>query len=481
MVVSEETQLQFIQAIQEQKEDMIARLAKWVSIISVSCQADRRQECHDMMDFAKSEFDKLGAKMRLVKNPAGMQMFQDGTEVEYPPILLGTYPAEFDSNKKTICLYGHLDVQPAQMSDGWDSDPWKLEERDGKLYGRGSTDDKGPVLGWLVALETMKKLGIDLPVNLKFCFEGMEESGSVGLNECIRETEKDFFYPGVDGVCISDNYWLGTEKPCLTYGLRGMTYYAVTVECSKQDLHSGVFGGTVHEAMTDLVQIMSSFVDSQSRITVEGIMDQVDPVTAEEEASYGPIDFCTKTYADSISGNLLNEGKKETLMGRWRYPTLSLHGIEGAFAEPGEKTVIPRRVVGKFSLRLVPSMTPDAVHQCLEAHMEKVKKKLNTPNKIWLQNRAQGLPWVGNTGGFIFTAAKRATKRVYNVEPDMTREGGSIPVTLTFQESTQSDVILIPMGAGDDGAHSQNEKINVRNFIDGTKLLGSFLLELGNV
>merc|ERR1712168_897820 len=132
-----------------------------------------------LVHMVKKEFEEsIGAKMKIVDNPEGMQVTPDGESIPYPPILLGEYPAKPDPPKKTILLYGHLDVQPALLSDGWDTEPFQLVEKDDKLYGRGSTDDKAPVLGWLLALESMKKLKIDIPVNLKFCFEGMEETGS---------------------------------------------------------------------------------------------------------------------------------------------------------------------------------------------------------------------------------------------------------------------------------------------------------------
>lgn len=170
--------------------------------------------------------------------------------------------------------------------------------------------------------------------------------------------------------------------------------------------------------------------------------------------------------------------KEVTLQHRWRQPSLSLHGIEGAFYEPGEKTVIPRKVIGKFSIRIVPSLTGSIVAKLVADHFEKEIKKLNTPNRITLSKPEIDDYWVGNPNGFLFEAGKAATKYVYNVDPDLTREGGSIPVTIHFAKATGKDVILVPMGAGDDGAHAQNEKINKRNFIEGIKLLGTFLMEL---
>lgn len=159
-------------------------------------------------------------------------------------------------------MYGHLDVQPALVEDGWDTDPFVLTEIDSKLYGRGSTDDKGPVLCWIHAIEAFQALGVDVPVNVKFVFEGMEESGSEGLDELLM-ARKDSFLAGTDYVCISDNYWLGKEVPCITYGLRGICYFYAEVQCAAKDLHSGVFGGTVY---VHLHRIRSRFVPALTLI-----------------------------------------------------------------------------------------------------------------------------------------------------------------------------------------------------------------------
>lgn len=193
-----------------------------------------------MMEWASQKLKNLGAHTEL--RELGDQKLPNGQVLQLPPALIGEFP--MDAKKKTILIYGHLDVQPAHLEDGWDTEPFVLTEKDGKLYGRGSSDDKGPVLCWIHAVEAFQAIGTEVPVNLKFVFEGMEESGSEGLDDLLF-AEKDKFLAGVDYVCISDNYWLGTTKPCITYGLRGISYFGVEVECADKDLHSGVFGGTV--------------------------------------------------------------------------------------------------------------------------------------------------------------------------------------------------------------------------------------------
>ncbi|XP_020293550.1 cytosolic non-specific dipeptidase isoform X2 [Pseudomyrmex gracilis] len=431
-----------------------------------------------MMKWADIRLKNLGATTELVD--IGSQTLPDNSEIPLPPVLLGILGS--DPKKKTVLVYGHLDVQPALKEDGWDTDPFILTEKDGKLYGRGSTDDKGPVLCWLHTLQAYKALEIDIPVNIKFVFEGMEESGSEGLDELLWK-RKDSFLKDVDYVCISDNYWLGTKTPCITYGLRGICYFTIEVTCAAKDLHSGVFGGCVYEAMPDLIYLMNSLVDVNGRILIDGIYDRVAKITEAELATYKDIDFDVDEFRKTVGTKKLahKEDKIQLLMYRWRHPVLSLHGIEGAFSEPGAKTVIPRKVIGKFSIRLVPDMTPDETAEKVIAYVNKKWQERGSSNIMNVSMFHGGKPWSENPDHPHYMAGRKATQHVYKVEPDLCREGGSIPVTLTFQEITGKNVLLLPVGQGDDGAHSQNEKLNVHNYIEGTKLLGAYLYEVGQL
>lgn len=361
-----------------------------------------------------------------------------------------------------------MDVQPALREDGWDTEPFVLTEKDGKLYGRGSTDDKGPVLCWIHAIEGFQALGIPIPVNIKFVFEGMEESGSEGLDELLF-ARKDDFLSDVDYVCISDNYWLGKEKPCITYGLRGICYFYLEVECASRDLHSGVFGGTVHEAMSDLVYLLGTLVNKDGRIQITDLYKDVAPLRPNEHEMYEKISFDVSDYKKDLGATTLmhKEDKTQLLMHRWRYPSLSIHGIEGAFYEPGQKTVIPRKVVGKFSIRIVPNQEPEQIEKYVCDYINAKWVERNSPNKMRAVMCHGGKPWAEDPNHPHYTAAKRATQHVYKMEPDMVCEGGSIPVTLTLQQATGKNVVLLPVGAADDGAHSQNEKIDIRNYVEG--------------
>ncbi|RUP49024.1 hypothetical protein BC936DRAFT_143452 [Jimgerdemannia flammicorona] len=494
----------FFAYVDSHQEGFIDRLRKAVEIPSVSGDAAYRNEVFRMGEFMATELKKLGASVQ--KRDVGTQVL-NGQTIQLPPIILSTYGT--DPTKKTVLVYGHYDVQPALKEDGWNTEPFELvEDAQHRLNGRGSTDDKGPILGWLNVIEAHQYLGVDLPVNLKMCFEGMEESGSEGLDELIIAEAKGYF-ADVDAVCISDNYWLGTKKPCLTYGLRGINYFLLEVKGPSRDLHSGVFGGTVHEPMTDLTLLLSKLVTPNGEILIPGISDDVAVVTASESSTYNTLDFEIGELEEAVgSKTLIHNTAKEALMHRWRYPSLSLHGIEGAFYAPGEKTVVPAKVIGKFSIRSVPDMDPERITELVTHYVKAEFAKLGSKNTISIRCTHGAKPWVATPNHWNYVAAAKAVKHVFNVDPDYTREGGSIPVTLTFQDALGKNVLLLPMGRGDDvslgwtsrdwfprsgkmltdrivraspGAHSINEKLDRSNYIEGIKLLGAYLYEIAAV
>ncbi|EAW66559.1 carnosine dipeptidase 1 (metallopeptidase M20 family), isoform CRA_a [Homo sapiens] len=343
-----------------------------------------------------------------------------------------------------------------------------------------------------VAADTLQRLGArvasvdmgpqqDLPVNIKFIIEGMEEAGSVALEELV-EKEKDRFFSGVDYIVISDNLWISQRKPAITYGTRGNSYFMVEVKCRDQDFHSGTFGGILHEPMADLVALLGSLVDSSGHILVPGIYDEVVPLTEEEINTYKAIHLDLEEYRNSSRvEKFLFDTKEEILMHLWRYPSLSIHGIEGAFDEPGTKTVIPGRVIGKFSIRLVPHMNVSAVEKQVTRHLEDVFSKRNSSNKMVVSMTLGLHPWIANIDDTQYLAAKRAIRTVFGTEPDMIRDGSTIPIAKMFQEIVHKSVVLIPLGAVDDGEHSQNEKINRWNYIEGTKLFAAFFLEMAQL
>ncbi|NP_803233.2 beta-Ala-His dipeptidase [Mus musculus] len=458
------------------QDEFVQTLKEWVAIESDSVQPvpRLRQKLFQMMALAADKLRNLGAGVESID--LGSQQMPDGQSLPIPPILLAELGS--DPEKPTVCFYGHLDVQPAQKDDGWLTDPYTLTEVDGKLYGRGATDNKGPVLAWINAVSTFRALQQDLPVNIKLILEGMEEAGSIALEELVMR-EKDHFFSSVDYIVISDNLWLSQRKPALTYGTRGNCYFTVEVKCRDQDFHSGTFGGILNEPMADLVALLGSLVDSSGHILIPGIYDQMAPITEGEKTMYKNIDMDLEEYQNiNQVEKFLFDTKEELLMHLWRYPSLSIHGIEGAFDEPGTKTVIPGRVLGKFSIRLVPTMSPSVVEKQVTQHLEAVFSKRNSFNKMAVSMVLGLHPWTANVNDTQYLAAQRTIKTVFGVNPDMIRDGSTIPIAKIFQAITQKSVMMLPLGAVDDGEHSQNEKINRWNYIQGSKLFAAFFLEL---
>lgn len=461
--------------IDELKPQFIDRLAKAIEIPAVSADESLRPQVILKAQYIAEEMKSLGFTDIQMKDLGVQPPPVQNPNLKLPPVILSRYGT--DPNKKTVLIYAHYDVQPAALEDGWTTEPFKLyvDEEKQLMRGRGVTDDTGPLKGWLNVIQAHRELGMELPVNLVTCFEGMEESGSLGLDKLIADEAQGYF-KGVDSVCISDNYWLGTKKPALTYGLRGCNYYQITLQGPGADLHSGIFGGVIAEPMVDLVKVLSSLVDSRGNILINGINEMVAPVTEKEECLYDKIDFSLEEMnAASGSETCLYDNKKDILMHRWRYPSLSIHGIEGAFSSQGAKTVIPSKVIGKFSIRTVPNIESSKLDNLVITHCHNVFKELNSPNTCKAELIHDGNYWVSDPFNASFTAAAKATKMVYGVEPDFTREGGSIPITLTFEQELKTSVLLLPMGRGDDGAHSINEKLDLSNFFGGMKTMAAFL------
>uniref|UniRef100_A0A8C5TBV5 Carnosine dipeptidase 1 n=1 Tax=Malurus cyaneus samueli TaxID=2593467 RepID=A0A8C5TBV5_9PASS len=470
-------EMEIFQYIDDHQSDFIKDLKEWVAVESDSVQPHLRKEVMRMMVLAADRLAALGATVNSVN--LGSHQLPDGRVLPLPSVILGELGK--DPQNPTVCFYGHVDVQPAKKEDGWNTDPYTLTEIDGNLYGRGATDNKGPVLAWINAVETFRALKLAMPVNFKFVIEGMEEAGSLGLEKLLEEENQSFF-SDVDYIVISDNLWLSNKKPALTYGSRGNACFFVEVECGSKDLHSGTFGGIIHEPLLDLIALLDSLVDSTGCIQIPGIYDGVAALTEEERKLYGSIEFDLEEHRNNCGVKKFLYGtKEEILLHLWRYPSLSIHGIEGAFHEPGIKTVIPAKVIGKFSIRQVPHMDLSVVKQQVAEHLEGVFSKRKSPNTLKVSMPLGAKPWLAGVNDLLYKAARRAIKTVFGEDPDFIRDGSTIPVARMFQTITQKSVMMLPIGAADDGEHSQNEKISRYNYIEGTKLFAAFFLEISKL
>jgi nonspecific dipeptidase len=368
----------------------------------------------------------------------------------------------------------------------WKSDPFELTEMDEKMFGRGTSASKGPAVSWLWAVDAYQQLGRELPVNLKLLVEGAKEVGSEGLDALVTSAaQPGGFLADVDYFCISANSWLGKRKPCVTYGLRGLCHFTAEVVMGTRDLHSGMFGGTVHEAMTDVAMLMGKLVDPSGKILIPGIYDTVDEPTPDEAATYDKIDFDLDEYADELGllskKSLAYDNKQDVLMHRWRYPALSLHGIEGAFSDPGEHSVIPHRALLKFSIWLVPSMDPKQVSDQVNQYLQSTFDDLQSGNALQVEMTHGCKAWLEDYNTPHYEAAKAASQKVHGIEADLTREGSSVPITVTLAEATGKSVCMLPVGASDDGAAAANEKFNISNYMNAIKTMGMYLEEVAKL
>ncbi|CAI5779823.1 beta-Ala-His dipeptidase-like [Podarcis lilfordi] len=464
---------QIFQYIDAHQHEYVQRLREWVAIESDSSNLLKRQDLIEMIHLAEERIKYLGGTVELAE--LGVQELHNGSTPRLPPVILAELKK--DPKKHTVCFYGHLDVQPARLEDGWASEPYNLTEKDGSLYGRGTSDDKGQILAVLNAVEALQQY--ELPVNVKFLLEAMEEVGSPGLLKLVEERNSTFF-SDVDYIVITDSSWI-SNKPSITYGTRGNSYFLIEVECAKKDLHSGTFGGIVPEATSDLIYLLSTLVDSSGHILIPGIYDAVAPLTEKEKKLYEKIEWDFKKLKDTFGiRNFTYNTKEELLMRKSRYPSLSIHGIEGAFSAPGTKTVIPARVIGKFSIRLVPHMDRSVVTKQVMDHLNKKFAERNSPNHIEITNVQASKPWLSDTDEPLYLAGRKAIEKVFHTEADLTRIGGTIPIVSHFQDVTGKSIMLLGIGGPDDAPHGQNEKINRYNFIEGTKLYAAFLQELAS-
>lgn len=466
--------------VAQNADEYVSKLSEAVRIASVSSRLDMRKQCHDMAALLHQWIIEMGGTSEKVL--IGFQELEDGTRFDLPPVILASF-GRYDRTKPTLLVYAHYDVLAAEKDDeGWTQNPFELTEKDGNLFGRGTTSNKGPILAWLWAVDTMKKMGRELPVNLKFIFEGMQESRSECLQDLLqREVRRGGFLVGVDYVVVTDNYCLNGTKPCLTYGVRGLVSFEVDVHAGEKTLNSGLYAGAIHEPMTDLVQLLAAVsAGAHDDIDVLGCgRDAADPRTEAEDALYRGITFDPAEFRNQAGGvRTLKGGEdlREILMNRWRYPALSIHGIEPYNAQ-GSNPVIPGSVTGKFSIRLVPGQDTEVVEREVRATLEQRFKQMKSPSKLTVTSSASR-PWLADPKGTLFTAGAAALLRVHGVRPDLTREGGSIPVVTMLADVIDAELMLLPLGASDDAEKSHNEKIGKSQFLTAVTSLCALLDEV---
>ena len=376
-------------------------------------------------------------------------------------------------DKPTVLVYGHYDVVPAEMEDGWDSPPFEPVVKDGKIFARGATDNKGQLFIHIKALESYLKTSGKAPVNIKLLIEGEEEIASPNLTPFIKE-HQDLLK--ADLCVISDTSMRSIEEPAITHSLRGMTYIEIEVEGPKEDLHSGLWGGAAHNPALALVEILGKLYNADNTIAVPGFYDDVVPLTAAErdmiaKTDLSEADYKATTGVPAIWGDE-NYTVRERISAR---PTLDINGIWSGWTGPGPKTIIPQKAGAKLSSRLVGNQDPDKIFNLIKDYIESITPKTV---KVKIELLTTGLPALIPFDIPEMQAAVRAYEKGWGHTPVFTRGGGSIPVVADIANILDIPVVMMGYGLDSDGLHSPNEHYRIEMFQRGIKTAIIYLDEL---
>jgi acetylornithine deacetylase/succinyl-diaminopimelate desuccinylase-like protein len=376
--------------------------------------------------------------------------------------------------RRTVLIYGHYDVQPPDPLELWDSPPFEPVLKNGYVFARGATDNKGQILSHILGIqETIEKNG-DLPVNIGLVIEGEEEVGSVHLGKFLSQNRDSL---KCDVVVVSDTGMIAPRTPTLSYGLRGVAALELKVTGPKMDLHSGIFGGAVANPATAMAQLLATLHNREGHIAIPGFYDDVLPLQDWERAAWKklPIDPDAEMLKETGAPSLFGEAGYSTLERIWARPTAEINGIGGGYQGQGTKTVLPSHAMAKLTFRLVPNQKAETVIDLAKKHLQK-----NLPSGVTLE-MASGHhgPWyLTDPHNQFGEAAQRALRKAFNKEVALIREGGSIPIVSDFREILGAETLLLGLALPDCRAHSPNENFPLENLEGGIRMNQFVLQEL---
>jgi len=436
-------------------------LVEWLKIPSVSGDTSHVDDVRRAADWLASKLRQAGLDPEILPTAGNPMVFAQTPPVEGAPV---------------VVVYGHYDVQPVEPLDEWISGPFEPTVRNGNLYARGATDDKGQLLTHVQSVCDWLSSGQPLPLQIKFLIEGEEEIGSENLERMMPELRERL---ACDCVVISDSGQYAEGQPAITYGLRGIATYELRVDGPSQDLHSGSFGGAVKNPAIALCQLLSTFVDDQGRIQLKGFYDQVRPLNESERQQWQQLPQDDQQFAEGVGvEELFGETGYTTDERRWARPSFDVNGLTSGHQGEGVKTIIPATASAKFSFRLVPDQDPKQLTAMVEQHL-----KDHAPAGVrWTLRPSHGATgMLADTDSKFVHAASRAIESAFGVAPVMIREGGSIPIVTRFQEVLECDCLLLGWGLSDDNAHSPNEKFRIEDYHRGIRASAVLWDEIGKL
>jgi acetylornithine deacetylase/succinyl-diaminopimelate desuccinylase-like protein len=381
------------------------------------------------------------------------------------PVVLGEWRGAGEG-APTVLIYGHYDVQPPEPLDEWISPPFEPTERDGRVYARGSADDKGQIYMHVKAVEAHLAATGKLPVNVVLLAEGEEEVGSENLVPFVKEHSERL---ACDYVVISDSNMFDEGMPSVLFSLRGLAYFEIRVKGARSDLHSGQFGGSVVNPGNALAQIIASLHDPDGRVAIDGFYDDVAIWDDDVIRSIHELPFDEEEYRTDLEVPELGGEKGYTTLERlWIRPTCDVNGILCGYTGEGAKTVLPGKAMAKVSFRLVPDQTPEKIARLFEAHVRRVAPKGVTVDIAVLHG---GRPWRTRPEGKLVEAAGKALERAFGVRPVLQGEGGSIPIVVDFEEELNASALLVGFALPGCNLHAPNEWFDLAAFDNGIKAL----------
>lgn len=445
--------------INKNKDEHLGQLIEFLKFPSISSKAEHNEDVRNCANWLVAHIRSIGGEnVRLYET--------DGHPIVYADFLRS-------KDVPTVLVYGHYDVQPVEPLELWSNDPFEPIIKDNKIFARGASDDKGQLFIHLKAFESILRATGTFPINIKFIFEGEEESGSNHLEKFIEENTELL---RCDSVVISDTEWFDFGLPSICYALRGIAFFELKVKGPNRDLHSGSYGGSVDNPAEVLANIISGLKDKYGRITVPGFYDRVQELTQEERDEFARLPFNEKNYCKSLGiSQTYGEIGFSTLERVWARPTLEINGIYGGYTGEGAKTIIPAEASAKISMRLVPKQNASEITKLFIDYVKQI-----SPPTVELEVKPLhgGNPVITPIDTFWMQKAKVALRNAFEKEPVFIREGGSIPICETFQNVLSASPVLIGFGLPTDNIHSPNENFSLENFFGGIKAIANYYMLL---
>ena len=447
--------------LNEHRDRFLVELFHFLRIPSISSLSDHKPHVQAAAEWVEARMKAAGIESVRIMPTGGL------------PVVYGDWLHA--PGKPTVLIYGHFDVQPVDPLELWDTPPFEPSLKQGRIYARGATDDKGNMFVPIIAIESILETEGGLPINLKFLFEGQEEIGSPQLPAFMAAHREVF---ASDLVLSADGTQRNEDQPAIVLGTRGLTSVHIDVQGPDHDLHSGTYGGTIGNPIHALIQILNSMHDQQGRITIEGFYDNVRDLTDEERAQLARVPFDEAEYLSQIGAiSLFGEPGFTTYERAWARPTVEINGIYGGFQGQGMKTVLPSTAHAKVSCRLVADQDPSKIADLVLAHVEKV-----APSEVKVtarKSKSGGIPYLLPAQHPSVKIVTSVLRDLYGKEPYQIRMGGTIPANALFLEHLGAYTMVFAFGLPDERQHSPNEFFRLSSYERGQKAYGMLLHRLG--